>query len=101
MGASRAGGEGSGILTDAEIARIAQGPDAPGWTEEHKAVLQAADELRREAFISDATWKTLAKYYTTQQMIEIVYTVGGYTMTGVAINSLGIQVEEGYPAMPK
>lgn len=88
-------------FSDAEIARIAQGPDAPGWSEEHKAVLQAADELRRETFISDATWKTLAKYYDTRQMIEIVYTVGGYTMTGVAINSLGIQVEDGYGRMPR
>jgi hypothetical protein len=30
-------------------------------------------------------------------MIEIIYTVGGYAMTAMAINSLGIQVEEGYP----
>ncbi len=88
-------------LTTAEIARITKGPSAPEWSEEYRAVLQAADELRRETFISDATWKTLAKYYNTQQMIEIVYTVGAYSMTGVAINSLGIQVEEGYPKMPK
>jgi len=88
-------------FSDAEIARIAQGPSAQGWSEEHRAVLQAADELRRETFVSDATWKTLAKYYNSQQMIEIVYTVGGYAMTGVAINSLGIQVEPGYSAMPK
>lgn len=88
-------------LTDAEIARIAVGPSAKEWNEEQRALLQAADELRREAFISDATWKTLSKYYNTQQMIEIVYTVGGYAMTAVAINSLGIQVEEGYPKMPK
>jgi 4-carboxymuconolactone decarboxylase len=88
-------------LTDTEIARIAKGPDAAGWSEEHKALLQAADQLRREAFISDTTWKTLLKYYNTKQMLEIVYTVGGYAMTGVAINSFGIQVEEGYGKMPK
>jgi hypothetical protein len=33
-------------------------------------------------------------------MIEIIYTVGGYAMTALAINSLGIQLEAGYPAMP-
>jgi 4-carboxymuconolactone decarboxylase len=88
-------------LTDAEIARIAEGPKAKGWSEEHAALLQAADELRREAFISDATWKTLAKYYQPKQLVEIIYTVGGYTMTGLAINSLGIQIEEGYPRFPK
>jgi len=88
-------------LTSADIARITKGPSAPEWNEEYRSVLQAADELRRETFISDATWKTLAKYYSKEQMIEIVYTVGAYAMTGVAINSLGIQVEDGYPRMPK
>ena len=87
-------------FNDADIARMAKGPSAQGWSEEHAALLSAADELRREAFISDATWKTLQKFYGTKQMVEIIYTVGGYTMTGLAINSFGIQVEPGYPAMP-
>jgi 4-carboxymuconolactone decarboxylase len=88
-------------LTDAEIARIARGPDADGWTEGQRAVLKAADELRREAFISDATWNTLARHYDMKERIEIIYTIGGYTMTGLAINSFGIQLEPGYPAMPR
>jgi alkylhydroperoxidase family enzyme len=88
-------------LTDADIARIAAGPAATGWTEHDAALLQAVDELRREAFITDTTWRTLAKHYDTQQLIEIVFTVGGYTMTGLAINSLGIQVEPAYPRMPR
>jgi 4-carboxymuconolactone decarboxylase len=88
-------------LTDDQIARIARGPSAGGWTEKQRAVLQAADELRREAFISDATWQTLARHYDIKERIEIVYTVGGYTMTGLAINSFGIQTEPGYPAMPR
>jgi 4-carboxymuconolactone decarboxylase len=83
-----------------EIRRIASGPDAPGWSEEHAAVLRAADELRREAFVSDRTWTTLAKYYDTQRLIEIIYTTGGYTMTALAINSLGIQLEPGFPSLP-
>ena len=87
-------------FTDEEIRRIAAGPDAPGWSEEHAAVLRAVDELRREAFVSDRTWKTLAKYYDTKRLIEIIYTTGGYTMTALAINSLGIQLEPGYPSLP-
>ncbi|HEV2666481.1 MAG TPA: carboxymuconolactone decarboxylase family protein, partial [Blastocatellia bacterium] len=88
-------------LADGEIARIAAGPDAAGWSEESRAVLRASDELRREAFISDRTWGILAKRYNTKQLIEIVFTVGGYTMTGLAINSFGIQTEPGYPAFPR
>jgi alkylhydroperoxidase family enzyme len=88
-------------LTDREIARIAAGPDAAGWSEESRAVLRAADELRREAFISDGAWVVLSKQYNIKQLIEIVFTVGGYTMTGLAINSFGIQTEPGYPAFPR
>jgi alkylhydroperoxidase family enzyme len=88
-------------LTDREITRIAAGPDAAGWSEESRVVLRAADELRREAFITDRTWAVLAKQYNIKQLIEIVFTVGGYTMTGLAINSFGIQTEPGYPAFPR
>jgi 4-carboxymuconolactone decarboxylase len=88
-------------FTDADIKRIAAGPTAKDWSMHYAAVLQAADELRREAFISDATWRELARHYDTPQLIEIIFTVGGYSMTGLAINSLGIEVERGYPRMPK
>lgn len=87
-------------MTDAEIARIIDGPDAPGWTSEEAALLRAVDELRREAFVTDQTWAVLTKTFNTQQMFEIVYTTGGYSMTGFVINSLGIQVEPGYPKAP-
>jgi len=79
-------------LTDADIARISTGPQA-GWDDEDRALLQAADQLRRDAFIDDATWADLSRHYDTAQMLEIVFTVGGYAMTAMAINSLGIQVE--------
>jgi quinoprotein glucose dehydrogenase len=88
-------------LTGDDIARITAGPEAARWSEEHRAVLRAADELRREAFITDRTWSILAKHYDTKQLIEIVFTVGGYTMTGLAINSFGIQTEPGYPGFPQ
>jgi alkylhydroperoxidase family enzyme len=87
-------------LTDADILRIAEGPKAEGWSENYRAVLQAADELRAEAFIHNDTWAILEKYYDTKQLVELVFTVGGYSMTALAINSLGIQLEddsEGFP----
>jgi 4-carboxymuconolactone decarboxylase len=84
-------------LGDAEIASVALGPRAGNWSDEQRALLQAADELRREAFMSEAAWKTLTQHYDTAKMLEIIYTVGGYAMTAMAINSLGIQLEDGYP----
>jgi alkylhydroperoxidase family enzyme len=88
-------------FSDQDIQRIAAGPDAPGWSEEHAAVLRAVDELRREAFVSDRTWQALSKHYDTKRLIEIIFTSGGYTMTALAINSLGVQLEPDYPPIPQ
>lgn len=87
-------------LTETQLAAIAAGPSASVWNPKQRAVLQAADELRREAFISDATWSQLAEYFSMKERIELVFTAGGYMMTGLAINSFGIQTEPGYPPMP-
>ncbi|MGD2131601.1 MAG: carboxymuconolactone decarboxylase family protein [Maricaulaceae bacterium] len=83
-------------LTEAQIAAIPQGVGADIWDERQVASLTAADELRAQAFITDPTWARLEAHYDTQEMIEIIYAVGGYSLAGLAMNSLGIQVEAGY-----
>ena len=64
-------GKGAG-LTDEEIARIKEGPDAKGWSPFDAALLRAADELHADAFISDATWAALSERYSTQQLMDVV-----------------------------
>jgi alkylhydroperoxidase family enzyme len=98
--AHHAGPAATAGLSGAQIAAIATGPSAPVWNAKQRAVLQAADELRREAFITEATWSRLAEFFSMKERIEIVFTAGGYMMTGLAINSFGIQTEPGYPLMP-
>jgi alkylhydroperoxidase family enzyme len=92
-------GKGSG-LSDADIARIAEGPDAPGWTAEERALLRATDELHGDAFISDATWAELARTWNTQQLMDLVFTVGQYNLVSMALNSFGVQPEPGLPKLP-
>ena len=70
------------------------GPEAEGWTPLERAILQAVDELHRDAFISDATWKALAAHYDEKQLIDLVFTVGQYTMVSMALNTLGVQIED-------
>ncbi len=48
-------------LSDADIARIKEGPKAAGWSEHERALLQAADDLHESSVVSDATWATLSK----------------------------------------
>ncbi|MFC3226055.1 carboxymuconolactone decarboxylase family protein [Marinibaculum pumilum] len=88
-------------LTDEEISRITEGPDAPGWSEDDRLLLLAADELRTEQRISDATWAGLARRWDRQQMMDIVFTVGNYTLVAMALNSFGVPLDAGVPGFPR
>lgn len=88
-------------LTDAEIRRVTEGPKAPGWGPFEVTLLQAVDELHADAFITDATWNALAKRYNKQQLMDLVATVGQYNLISMLLNSLGVQLDEGVPGLPK
>ena len=77
-------------LTNDELKRVAQGPDAKGWDTFEATLLRAADELHVDSFISDSTWQALATRYDINQLTDLVYGVGELTMHAGAINSLGV-----------
>jgi len=88
-------------LSEEEILRIKKGPDADGWSSFESTLLRAADELYVDSFISDSTWQELAKKYNLQQLMDVVFTVGQYNLTAMALNSLGIQLEKGMKDFPE
>ena len=81
-------------LSDEEIERLKGSPDATGWTEAESALLRAVDDLHGDQFISDETWQRLGKHYSTNQVIDLVFAVGQYTLVSMALNSFGVQIEE-------
>jgi alkylhydroperoxidase family enzyme len=81
--------------TKEEVARIAKGPDAPGWNEKDRALVRAADELHYQAFVTDRTWNTLTKYYNSRQMLDLVFMAGTYTTNAYFANSVGIPFAPG------
>jgi 4-carboxymuconolactone decarboxylase len=87
---------GSGI-SDEEIARVREGPGAPGWTPFESTLLTAADELHAEACISDATWAALAAEWDERRLIELPMLVGHYHLVAFTLNSLGVQREDHVP----
>lgn len=80
-------------VTDVELARIALGPDAPGWEPFEAALLRAADELHVDAFVSDATWAALAARYDANQLTDLVYGVGEIAMHATFASTLRIEIE--------
>ena len=77
-----------------EIERIRDGAEAPGWNEAEQALLRATDELVKDAFVSDETWASLSPHYEKQQIMDLVFTVGQYNLVSMALNTLGVQLED-------
>ena len=82
------------------VDRVPDGPGAEGWSPHEAALLRAADELHRGSRITDDTWETLAETYDTQQLIEVTMVVGHYHMVAFALNSLGVELDEGLEPLP-
>jgi alkylhydroperoxidase family enzyme len=82
-------------ITDEEIARIAEGPDAAGWSEHDAAILRAADELHERSTITDGTWATLGKVYDTQQCMDLLFAIGNYHVVSFALNTFGVERDDG------
>ena len=78
-----------------EIQQVKIGADSPAWAENEKLLLKATDELHDDAFISDAIWEGLSRYYDTEQLMDIVFTAGQYNLVSMALNTFGVQLDEG------
>jgi alkylhydroperoxidase family enzyme len=82
------------------IDRVLEGPDAEGWTPHETALLRAADELHDASRISDSTWETLSETYDDEQLMEATMVVGHYHMVAFALNSFGVELDEGLEPLP-
>jgi 4-carboxymuconolactone decarboxylase len=93
-------GRGAG-LSDEDIDLLARDEVKAGDADDATVLLiGAADELVADHVLSDATWARLTEAYTVPQVIEICMLVGEYAMLAGALNSLGVQIEDGYPQPP-
>ena len=84
-------------MTDEEIRTARTGPDTPGLSDLDRLLLQATDELHADAHVSDGTWEGLSDHLSRQQLMDVVFTVGQYNLVSMALNSFGVQADEGLP----
>ena len=88
-----------GLSAD-EITRLTAEPIDDQWSAEDRLVLQAVDELVDDKRIGDATWAALTPTWSTQQLMDIVFAVGQYVLVSMALNSFGVQLDDGVPGFP-
>lgn len=80
-------------MSEEDINSSKTGPDTPGLCELDQLLLRATDELHSDAFISDGTWQGLGKHFNTEQLMDLVFTVGQYNLVSMALNSFGVQLD--------
>ncbi|HEX5587230.1 MAG TPA: carboxymuconolactone decarboxylase family protein [Acidimicrobiia bacterium] len=84
-----------GGMTDADVQRIIDGPDAPGWDPIERTLCTLADELHERQQVSDDTWNALAADYDDAQLIQAVLLVGYYHLVSFSLNAFGTPLEPG------
>ncbi len=81
-------------LSDQEIERVKDGPDADGWDPAEAALLAAADDCRRDAKLSDDTCRALSEHFDAKQLLDIISTVGVYMTIAVMVNTFQTPMED-------
>lgn len=75
-------------LTEDDIAALQRGEAA---NEFDRTVLAAVDELVENTRITDQTWAALAERFDKRQLMDFVFTIGGYHMLAMALNTFGVE----------
>jgi len=83
------------------VDRVLDGPDADGWSAHEAALLRAADELHEGSRISEETWAMLSETYDSERLIEATMVVGHYHMVAFALNTFGVELDEGLEPLPE
>lgn len=81
-------------LDDEEIGRIAYGPDAPFWDDLDSAILRGVDELMADGAISEPNWLVLSANLDNQQILDMIFTVGGYETLARMFKSLEMDIDD-------
>ena len=58
-----------------------------------QVVVHAVDDLTASHTVSEATWAELGQVFTDKQRMDLVFTIGGYLLLAMAVNTFGVQPE--------
>lgn len=87
-------------VSDDEILRLAADPSTAGWSDSDRVLIVATDQLVDDKFIDDPIWAALSATWSERQLMDLVFTVGQYTLVSMALNTFGVQIEEDTEQFP-
>lgn len=78
-------------LTAADIESIRAG-NCP--EPQDQKVVRAVDDLASNNTIGQSAWDDLGREFTDQQRMDLVFTIGGYLLLAMAVNTFGVEEEQ-------
>lgn len=78
-------------LTDAELLRVAEGPEAAGWSVREAVLLRTVDLLHHERDLDDAAWSALREHLDERTSLELLLLAGHYEMLATTLITLRVQ----------
>jgi alkylhydroperoxidase family enzyme len=87
-------------MSEIQIAALREVGAAGMWGIRERVLLQIADELHVDIMVSDETWNQAVREFRSEQIFDALFTVGFYTMTAMALRTLGVELEEGVEGLP-
>ncbi len=79
--------------SDAQIAALPAWQASSLFDDQERATLRYVEQMAHGGDVDDPTFAGLQKFFTTQEIVEITYTVGSYYANGLLTKALRIQVE--------
>ncbi len=81
-------------ISEAELEHVRSRPQDGSWSPFEAALLIAADELVRDARLSDDTWASLSAELDTRQLMDVVFTVGAYDLLAMAFRTFDVDLDD-------
>ena len=57
-------------------------------------VVRAVDDLVTQHTVAPPTWDELGHRFSDEQRMDLVFTIGGYLLLAIAVNTFGVQEEQ-------
>jgi 4-carboxymuconolactone decarboxylase len=88
-------------ITDEQVQAIADRKAPAGFNDDDALPVTIAQELRRTNALSDASFNAAKAKYGDRGVIELIATVGYYSLMGCLLNGLQIEPAADAPQLPK
>ncbi len=83
-------------LSDAEIVRVREGGDAPGWPPDESLLLRAVDDMLADTEIARATWAVMCEVFDDNQLLDVIFTIGTYIIMSTILKTARVPHEDDF-----